>query len=465
MVTYNGISSTGTVVFNPITVEDESYPATGTGTLTADFDNDPSNPDETIDFTLTVNSVNSDGEGTYNFALDEVIVPVAVLSTDEGQLPAGGPDPVQTLSFIDGPDFVFFAVDASTASTSDISEPILLTIPPAAGSPNSPIGVGEPDLTEAELQALSAMVNIEGTGVNGTGDFHFIRDEIEMNVSTSGIGVGNNVLQGEDLEGDQPGTINPFVSGAFDESFVINPEPLASSVKVYISKTAGGFEPPGSGATAAKTDYLYWNLYDELGNNSGPNLVEFSDVFDEEDPGGTGEHLWSFTIDIDDVTIDGDFIDAMQFTMGFGDIKIPKMEVIVRGNTPPNDILLDFQATLTDKDGDSATSDFAINLYGHENTNDPEFDYVLQGGTSGSSPGPEAFNALDEADPNDYLIQEFDITEDTLVLKNLASTYNLDTSSDQGVGDPFNDSLITSDTGPLSVIVEDAILATINIVG
>jgi hypothetical protein len=286
-----------------------------------------------------------------------------------------------------------------------------------------------------------------------------------MNVSTSGIGVGNNVLQGEDLEGDEPGTINPFDSGAFDESFVINPEPLASSVKVYISKTAGGFEPPGSGATAAKTDYLYWNLYDELGNDSGPTLVEFSDVFDEEDPSGTGEHLWSFSIDIDDIAIAGDFIDAMQFTMGFGEIKIPKIEVIVRGNTPPNDILLDFQATLTDKDGDSATSDFAINLYGHENTNDPEFDYVLQGGTIGSS--PEAFNALDQADPlNDYLIQGFDVSEDTLVLNNLASTYTLDTISDQGVGDPLvNDSLITSNNGPLNVTIADAILQQSNIVG
>jgi len=178
--------------------------------------------------------------------------------------------------------------------------------------------------------------------------------------------VNNNVLQGEDLDGDAPGTINPFDSGAFDESFVINPEPLASSVKVYVSKTAGGFKPPDSGATPAKTDWLYWNLYDDLGNNSGPNLVRFADVLDEADvaAGGTGENLWSFTVNIDDADVDGDFIDAMQFTMGFGNIKIPKIEVVVRGDTPPNDLFLDFGATLTDADGDMATDGFEIDLFG-----------------------------------------------------------------------------------------------------
>ena len=69
-----------------------------------------------------------------------------------------------------------------------------------------------------------------------------------MNVSTSGIGVNNNVLQGEDLAGDTAGTINSFDSGAFDESFVINPEPLASEVKVFVSKTAGGFAASSAAA-------------------------------------------------------------------------------------------------------------------------------------------------------------------------------------------------------------------------
>ena len=72
----------------------------------------------------------------------------------------------------------------------------------------------------------------------------------------------------------------------------------------------------------------------------------------------TGENLWSFTLDLetlkDDGTISSGFgnsIDAVQFTMGFGDIKIPKIEVVVKGDNPPNDIFLDFSATLTDADG------------------------------------------------------------------------------------------------------------------
>ncbi|NEP88883.1 MAG: hypothetical protein F6K18_19710 [Okeania sp. SIO2C2] len=439
MVTPDGTTSTGTVTFDP---------NTGTGTLTADFDNDASNGDETIDFSLVVNQ-----DGTYDFTLDEVIVPVVTLSTDEGQLPAGGPDPVQTLSFVDN-DFVFFAVDADTANSGGSFEPVDIV---------SAIESGESDLTEAQLEASAAPPIGDNT-------FPFIREEIEMNVSTTGIGVGNNVFQGFDPTGGTSGDIDPFDPAElpnFDESFVINPEPLASSVKVFISKTAGGFAPPGSGATAAQTDYLYWNLYDELGNNNGPNLVEFSDVFDEAGPGGTGENLWSFTIDIDDVTIAGDFIDAVQFTMGFGDIKIPKIEVEVRGNTPPNDILLDFQATITDADDDPASSDFEIDLSGFESTTAPsEFDYLLEGGTIGSS--PEAFNALDQADPlNEYLIKNFDTSEDTLVLNNLAGgagSFNLDTTQNV-IGTSAPDSIITSNAGLLNVIVEDATLQLSNIVG
>ena len=456
MVTADGDASIGTVSDFVYDTTEEMW----IGLLTADFDNDPGNGDETIGFSLTVNE-----DGTYEFVLDEVALPVVTLSTDEGQLPAGGPDPVQTLSFLDGPDFVFFAVDAGTATSdpSDIGMAIPLTIPPAAESPDSPIGLGELDLTEAELQALSAMVNIEGTGVNGTDDFPFIRDEIEMNVSTSGIGVGNNVLQGQDLPGDDPGTINPFDSGAFDESFVINPEPLASSVKVYISKTAGGFAPPDSGATAAKTDYLYYNVYDELGNNSGPILVDFADVLDEADvaAGGTGENLWSFTVDAGSVP--GDSIDAVQFTMGFGAIKIPKIEVVVSGDAPPNDIFLDFSATLTDADGDSATTAFAVDLVGNDIISDEEmFDYTLVD----AGPGPDAFD-VDVLVAGNYLVQGFDPDPgddelyDQLYLLN-GSTYELNTG-DFGAGDSgTDDSQILLAEGA-EIIVEDATLSDINI--
>jgi hypothetical protein len=468
MVTAAGVTSKGTMVFTPDATG-------GYGTLTANFDNNSTNGNETINFTLVVNQ-----DGTYDFAIDQVIRPVVVLSTANGQLAAGGPDPVQTLLIpntglknppIPSPseELVFFAVDANTASNPQLiaGTPDYMSGVSPALNPygNSAIGLGLADLTETQLQNLSAMTNINGSGINGTGFFPFIRDQLQMNVSTSGIGVNNNVLQGADLPGQQAGTINPYGSGVVDESFVVNPESLASQIKVYVSKTAGGFQPPDyPGGTADKRDYLYWNVYDELGNNSGPTLVHYSDVFNEAGPGGTGENLWSFTIDIDDVNTAGNYIDALQLTMGYGDIKIVKIEVVVEGNTPPNDILLDFQASLTDTEGDKSTSNFEVNLYGNETTaTATEFDYILQGGTLGAS--PEAFNALDQAGPlNRYLIQGFDVTEDSLVLNNLAGLYTTTLGNYYG-NDGNNDTLVQSSSGDLYVVIADATLQASNILG
>jgi hypothetical protein len=462
MVTPTGVQSTGTITafaFN-------SNTNSGTGTLSADFDNNPGNGNETIGFTLAVNA-----DGTYDITLDAIYQPLMVLSTDQGQLPAGGPDPVQTLTF-DSTSFVFFAVDAGTALTPAQIAGTAGYNPPYG---NSAIGLGETDLSETQLQNQSAMINIDGSGNNGTGLFPFIRDELEMNVSTSGIGVGNNVLQGYDPLGGTSGAINPFVPGDLpdkDESFVLNPGPLAASVKVYISKTAGGFLPPNDDlslqGSAAKTDWLYFNVYDELGNYTGHILVTSDMVVDEAAPGGTGENLWSFTIDMDDVSLAGDYIDAVQFTMGFGDIKIVKMDVVVEGNMPPNDILLDFEATLADNDtngsSDTVTSAFEVNLYGNETTVNPDdYDYILQGGTAGSS--PEAFNVHDQADPlNRYLIQGFDASEDFLVLNNLATSYTLQTGLDLVGSDGTNDSLVTSDSGDLYVVVANATLTASDII-
>ncbi len=392
MVTAAGVVTTGTIEFDD---------TTGTGTLTADFDNNPENGDETIGFSLTVNP-----DGTYVFTLDEVIVETITLSTDQGQLPAGGPDPVQTLRFGEGPDttdFVFFAVDADTATSGGVFDPT--DIVPA-------IELGEPDLTESELE---------------NGSFGFFDEEIEMNVSGTGIGVNNNVLQGYDPSGGASGSIDAFDPAdlpELDESFVINPEPLASEIKVFISKTAGGFLPPNPDGSLQgrpnKTDYLYWNLYDEEGNFTEAILVTSDMVFDEANvaAGGTGERLWSFTLDLETlkdlgiVSSDfGHFIDALQLTMGFGNIKIPKIEVVVRGDNPPNDIFLDFSATLTDADGDTATSAFAIDLYG--NDVDQMFDYTLVDAGSGD----DAFNVDLAAMQTEYFVQGFDPTsEDKLVL-------------------------------------------------
>jgi T1SS-143 domain-containing protein len=412
MVTAGGTPSTGTVS----SFSFDSETGIGTGTLTADFDNNAQNGDESVNFTLTVNE-----DGSYEFTLDRVIQPVVTLSTDEGQLAAGGPDSVQTLTFGQGEattSIVFFAADADTAVSGGIGPAILL---------------GEDDLTEAQLEARAA-------APIGDGTFPFIREEIEMNVSGTGIGVNNNVLQGEDLPGDAPGTINSFDSGAFDESFVVNPEALSSSVTVYISKTAGGFLPPNEDGTlqgtAAKTDYLYINIYDEEGNSIGPILITSDMVFDEADvaAGGTGENLWSFTIDIDDLPLDGDYIDAIQFTMGFGDIKIPKIEVVARGNEPANDISLDFSATLTDADGDSTTTDFAIDLDGNDVITETQFfDYTL---VDAGDTNSNAFNVDLSSDLTEFLVTGFDNTTDDdklLLLGDAGGTVSIDNSGDDSI--------------------------------
>jgi hypothetical protein len=349
---------------------------------------------------------------------------------------------VQTLTF-DSTSLVFFAVDADTATPEGDFDPTDIggTFP---AFDDSAIGLGELHLTEAELEAGAA-------SPIGDGTFPFIREEIEMNVSTTGIGVGNNVFQGYDPLGGTDGAIDPFNPDdlpEFDESFVINPEPLASSVKVFISKTAGGFLPPfedgvpQEGATAAKTDYLYFNVYDELGNSIGPILVTSDMVVDESDvaAGGTGENLWSFTVDIVDLTLSeeltGNFIDAIQFTMGFGDIKIPKIEVVVRGDEPPNDIFLDFSATLTDADGDSATTDFAIDLYGNNVISESQFfDYTL---VDAGDPNGDAFNVDLTSELTEYLVTGFDNATDDdklLLLGDADAAVAIDNSD--------NDSIVT----------------------
>ena len=142
--------------------------------------------------------------------------------------------------------------------------------------------------------------------------------------------------------------------------------------------------------------------------------------------------------------------------MGFGDIKIPKIEVVVRGDEPPNDIFLDFSATLTDADGDSATTDFAIDLYGNDIISDVQlFDYTL----ADAGTGVDAFNVNVTQDSASYLVQGFDAASDELYLLNAEGAVTLTTGSDLGAGDSsINDSEVLVDG--VTVIVEDATLTS-----
>ncbi len=363
----------------------------GSGTLTADFDSDPGTADTSVDFTLTVNA-----DGTYVFDLAEGFGSSTTFSTDGGQLPAGGPDPVQTLIAVGDIDIVFFALNPTTALQSGAGTDVAPAVLP-----------GAPDLTEAQLQAMSDMADADGLGTPGDGTFSFIADRFQMNVSGTGIGVANNVLQGNastaiDLDDTGPNEDK-------DESFIVNPTPLLTEVEVFVSKTAGGFAPPDSGATPAKTDYLYYNVINAAGQNSGPILVEAADVIDNGD-------LWSFKIEWDGSSL----IDAVQLTMAFGDIKIPVIEFTSGSTQLATDIFLDFTATLTDDDGDSVNSDFAIDLWADDADLSGSSYTLVDAGA-----GPDSFD-VDLRDPvTTYTVQGFTQGVDTVVLLNPEVGYGL----------------------------------------
>ncbi len=326
------------------------------GTLTGDFDNNAATANTSVDYTLTAYS-----NGTYTLDLVQGFSSQIVLSSADGSLSAGGPDPVRTLLIppqnpptIPSPseEIVFFSAKA-TASTSDIL---------------TGIGVGKPDPTEAQLQTTPLPSYI---------------DPAAMNVSTSGIGVGNNILQGDNL----------VAISAADESFVINPETLLAGMKIFIDNSVGGYN--------TATEDLYYRAYYEDGTFS--NLIEVNTVTPE-----AGGQV-SFLVQQQGTKL----IDAVQLTMGRGDVKIPVIQFIQPTESLASDIKLAFNATLTDKDGDSATSGFDANLFA--NDLGATFDFTLVG-TSGER---DAFNVDLSLTQNKYQITGFDASaglRDTLVL-------------------------------------------------
>jgi hypothetical protein len=327
------------------------------GTLTGDFDNNASTANTSVDYTLTAYN-----NGTYTLDLVQGFSSTVVLSSADGSLSAGGPDPVRTLLIPPTNDptipsaseeIVFFSAKA-LASTADIL---------------TGIGLGAPDPTEAQLQ---------------TNPLPSYIDSRAMNVSTSGIGVANNVLQGDNLA----------AIGATDESFVINPESLLSAMKIFIDNSVGGYN--------TATEDLYYRIYYEDGTFS--NLTEVNTLTPE-----AGGQV-SFLVEKQGTAL----IDAVQLTMGRGDIKIPVIQFIQQTENLASDIKLAFNATVTDRDGDAATSTFDANLFANDLGN-ATFDYTLVG-TSGER---DAFNVDLSFTQNKYQVTGFDASaglRDTLVL-------------------------------------------------
>ncbi|PTR29622.1 DUF5801 repeats-in-toxin domain-containing protein, partial [Pseudomonas sp. GV085] len=327
------------------------------GTLTGDFDNNATTANTTVDYTLTAYS-----DGHYALDLVQGFSSTIVLSSADGSLDAGGPDSVRTLLIPQtsnpaipsaSEEIVFFSAKA-LASTADIL---------------TGIGLGAPDPTEATLQ---------------TNPLPSYIDPAAMNVSTSGIGVANNLFQGDNLA----------AISAADESFVINPESLLTGMKVFIDNSVAGYN--------TATEDLYYRIFYEDGTFS--DRTEVNTLTPE-----AGGQV-SFLIEKEGALL----IDAVQLTMGRGEIKIPVIQFMQQSESLASDVQLAFSATLTDKDGDSATSTFDANLI----ANDPGnalFDFTLVG-TGGER---DAFNIDLSVNQNRYQVSGFDVgagVQDKLVL-------------------------------------------------
>jgi hypothetical protein len=195
------------------------------------------------------------------------------------------------------------------------------------------VHLGATDLNDTQIRAFLTPTNLIPTLINsGT----------QMNVSTSGIGINNNNLDGSGV-GIQAG----------DESFVFNPEEVVDGVRVYIDNSVGGYD--------TATEDLYYRVFYTDGTASGQLEVTSGMLSDalRSDPMVPSAARGGKYFEIDG----GDKkIDAVQLTMGTGTIKVPVIQWSVETTFDPEDLKLDFTATLTDGDSDPDTDPFSVFL-------------------------------------------------------------------------------------------------------
>ncbi|TIQ33457.1 MAG: hypothetical protein E5X48_23520 [Mesorhizobium sp.] len=279
------------------------------GTITDDFTNDGIVNPQPVAFTLTFDAVDP-GSGTYDIQLTTPPGTITTISTANGSLGAGGPDPVQTLT-IGNRAIVFSAVKA-TAATGPIEANL--------------------DKTEAQIQ---------------TNPLPSYIDPAAMNVSTSGIGVANNNFEGNALGGVDGQTTK---GGDYDESFVVDPTAfLVSSMKVFIDNSVGGYDP--------STEGIFYRTYTRNADNSitvgAITKVESADLHQE-----AGGQV-SFVIPSIDQKND---LDAVQLFMGSGTVKIPVIEFNISNTFNPEALDMNFTATIADGDNDTKSDPFAIHV-------------------------------------------------------------------------------------------------------
>jgi hypothetical protein len=243
---------------------------------------------------------------------------IQTFDTSQGSLAAGGPDPVQTLTFSSGPaagqSIVFFAA--------------LPTAPQTNGTVDNPpkdiedlVGLGLADPTETQIQSFLGPPNQIPSLINAS---------TQLNVSTSGIGVNNNNLD-------------------TGESFVVNPSLLVDKVTVFIDNSVGGYTP--------NSEELDYSVYFSDGTVTAPTKVQATDLH----PVTSGPAKGGNSFDISDVA-GGPQIDAVQLTMANGTIKIPVIQFSIAQTFTPQSLNMNLTATLTDGDNDTSKQQFSIAL-------------------------------------------------------------------------------------------------------
>ncbi|WP_404824337.1 DUF5801 repeats-in-toxin domain-containing protein [Pseudomonas benzenivorans] len=358
-----------------------------TGSLSGDFDNDGTVDADPLAFTLTARA-----DGTYALDLATPVQSTTTTDTADGGLGAGGPDPVQTL-FIPPPPA------APTETVVFFSAKIDALASAIAGG----IIQGQSDPTEADLQ---------GPPLAG-----FI-DPRNMNVSTAGIGVANNLLNGYGASGNDAVIDDPVGNTPSDESIVVNPGTLVDKVRVFIDNSVTGYDYSGGERLQYRIFYAngdvsaYTTVVGDLGKGALPKFFEID---------GAGLK-----------------IDAVQLTMLYGEIKIPNIQFVTVTESVAQDISLDFTASLTDKDGDTVSSGFSADLFANDLA-DPLFDFRLLG----TPDERDAFNIDLSVEENLYQVVGFDASpglRDTLVLIGDAG---VDPMTDIGINFNGMDSIVT----------------------
>jgi hypothetical protein len=366
------------------------------GSLTGDFNNDGTVDDDPLAFTLTARP-----DGTYALDLATPVQSTTTTDTADGGLGAGGPDAVQTLFIPEPPatpteTVVFFSAKID-ALAGDIAAGIIQ---------------GATDPTEGDLQ-----------GLNPPTTYASFIDPRSMNVSTAGIGVDNNNLNGYGASGnaaviddpDGPDNTDGGPDLPPDESFIINPLTLVDMMRVFIDNSVTGYDYTAGERLQYRIFYEngtwsnYVTVVGDLGKGDAPKFFEID---------GAGQK-----------------IDAVQLTMLSGEIKIPNIQFVTVTESVAQDISLDFTASLTDNDGDTASSSFSADLFTNKAA-DATFDYELIGTTSVE----EAFNVDLASTRNDYKITGFDANaspglRDTLVLigDSTATVQSIDNTGDNSV--------------------------------